>query len=172
MREKNLCRGNWMMTPLNTAKNPINPEVHENHCINHSASLAYTKQQGSIIDELIPMVPLFKISMVTKNKKWEIDLKYLIFEKRLYSMLSIISFLSLNIQRRWPWRLRRSENTILTKMGFGYEHFHPKFDSAPLKAKIKYENISGFYIYSHIDFHSKYNHKCQNWIFTTQWLSP
>ena len=61
-----------MMTPLNTAKNPIYTEVHTNHCINHSASLAYTKQQGSIIDELIPMwpmVPLFKISMVTKNNK-------------------------------------------------------------------------------------------------------
>jgi hypothetical protein len=25
-----------------------------------------------------------------------------------------------------------------------------------------FDPISGFYIYSHIDFHSKYNSKCQN----------
>ena len=29
----------------------------------------------------------------------------------------------------------------LQKMGSGYEHFHPKFDSAPLKAKNLFSNI-------------------------------
>ena len=80
----------------------------------------------------------------------------------------------------------RNEVKILKKRVLGLRFFTQKLARSPLGRKKKIlENIgfivfkatgqatrfqhfiSGFYIYINIDFHSKYNPKCQNGFFTT-----
>ena len=59
-----------------------------------------------------------------------------------YSQFTILTldYISTENQFGYIYRIQKWGQN-LQKMGSGYEHFHPKFDSAPLKAKKIYSQI-------------------------------
>ena len=83
-----------LMNPWHAARTLLNPEVPESLRSNHPSSQADSRQQRSIIDELIPMGPefvkskframgpMFKRSMDTEALIRKFDPKYLTFGKR------------------------------------------------------------------------------------------
>jgi hypothetical protein len=43
----------------------------------------------------------------------------------------------------------RNAVKLFKKMGSGYEHFHPKIDSTPIKAQTKIFSNVGFIVFTH-----------------------
>ena len=80
-----------LMNPWHPARTLLNPEVLDNLRYNQLASMADSRQQRSIVDELIPelvkskfraMGPMFKRSVDTEDLARGFDPKYLHFGKR------------------------------------------------------------------------------------------
>ena len=81
-----------LMNPWHAARALLNPEVPNNLRYNQPASMADSRQQRSIVDELIPMGPefvksyvlgpMFKRSVDTEDLAQGFDTKYLNFGKR------------------------------------------------------------------------------------------
>ena len=83
-----------LMNPWHAARALLNPEVPNNLRYNQPASMADSRQQRSIVDELIPMGPefvkskframgpMFKRSVDTEDLARGFDPKYLHFGKR------------------------------------------------------------------------------------------
>ena len=90
-----------LMNPWHAARTLLNPEVPENLRYNRLASLADSRQQRSIIDELIPMGPefvkskframgpMFKRTMDREDPLQDFDPKYFDLGKQI--MLNDVS---------------------------------------------------------------------------------
>merc|ERR1711892_1472887 len=90
-----------LMNPWHAARTLLNPEVPENLRYNRLASLADSRQQRSIIDELIPMGPefvkskframgpMFKRTMDREDPLQDFDPKYFNLGKQI--MLNDVS---------------------------------------------------------------------------------